>query len=931
MTAKTSTQDGLASVITWSPAGVPATGDTIICNHLVDLDYNLENGSSTSGVGHAVSVAAGARFRVLAGVTHTRAGFDRVNNTCGRTLANGEYNAQPGSTIIDKIASSGQSCFLNAGLYYGLGTAQNPISHSGFGQSWATAGGTATGTVASTEYYDNVNKVYCYPLGNVDISNAAGTARGSFGDSSLSFSASVPASSFITEVASVELINALGKYFVDYATGNVYFYKATAGNFSFTPVYKYCTYFGSTIQCIGNVNNNELKLAYYNFSYMGNFATDQGSAVGEDWILNIQNKNKTGTKRDFDLDHVTFSHCRRTLGLKNVVGQLGNEIKIKDLTWDGIDGDAYGTAIGIYRASNSFIIIDRPKGNVRSSQAGGSTAFPFLYVQGSAGAQITQDTILINDAFIDCAQFLDGGQPDQVVFPDSIYTGLAWGIGAANDSRQFTNWAGKVNHPAIWKGMSWRAMRIMNVGPYSWVRSPGFFGAARHHSIDGPATAQDLAIPGVDIDSAVFAYLAGGAAVELGYNRHYWFDNPKVTHCTVINSNQSGATGAMAFGDTYDNGPGCQQQTALVMASNLVKNCVNGFVRPADAAGVNTRVHTSLADYNATHGNSGSAYSGIPRFNLATGIVNIAGVSLNFTSYAALVSGKSLVFTYTSATNQTLAWDGGVAVQLIHYSSLATGGANGGNVGTTPQNGSLTDSLQAWPSGTGALNNAACPSGNWVVMTGGAGAGQIRKITNNTATVLTVVPQWTTIPAATDSYIIIKNEVTLTASDLTNTVVAALDQRLMPTSTQTDAVSIATNGRTDDPLFIDINRTPSTWDAFLGGAGTETGARARILADSTLVRTSLVPYLRYGVTPLNVAYWTGAHDGTTIGAVQFTGLIRPKFVKLGVNLRRAFIRRRRQVSSISLRKAPTPPAPAPAPSGRRDKRRAFLALLGLRQ
>jgi hypothetical protein len=70
-----------------------------------------------------------------------------------------------------------------------------------------------------------------------------------------------------------------------------------------------------------------------------------------------------------------------------------------------------------------------------------------------------------------------------------------------------------------------------------------------------------------------------------------------------------------------------------------------------------------------------------------------------------------------------------------------------------------------------------------------------------------------------------------------------------------------------NPLFVDNTRTIQSWDASLGGAGTLASALARIQANPSLTKSSLIPYIRAGFLPTNTAYIGTAHDGTNIGAV----------------------------------------------------------------
>ncbi len=74
------------------------------------------------------------------------------------------------------------------------------------------------------------------------------------------------------------------------------------------------------------------------------------------------------------------------------------------------------------------------------------------------------------------------------------------------------------------------------------------------------------------------------------------------------------------------------------------------------------------------------------------------------------------------------------------------------------------------------------------------------------------------------------------------------------------------------PAFVDATRNLQSWDASLGGAGTFASARARIQADPTLTKTSLLPYIQTGFTPTTSTYIGTGHnaggaDGKNIGAI----------------------------------------------------------------
>ena len=70
-----------------------------------------------------------------------------------------------------------------------------------------------------------------------------------------------------------------------------------------------------------------------------------------------------------------------------------------------------------------------------------------------------------------------------------------------------------------------------------------------------------------------------------------------------------------------------------------------------------------------------------------------------------------------------------------------------------------------------------------------------------------------------------------------------------------------------DPQFVDRIRNLQSWDAYLRGDGTIASALARLRANPSLTKSSLLPYIRAGFEPRNPAYRGGAHDRTDIGAV----------------------------------------------------------------
>lgn len=75
-----------------------------------------------------------------------------------------------------------------------------------------------------------------------------------------------------------------------------------------------------------------------------------------------------------------------------------------------------------------------------------------------------------------------------------------------------------------------------------------------------------------------------------------------------------------------------------------------------------------------------------------------------------------------------------------------------------------------------------------------------------------------------------------------------------------------------NPNFVDSTADLDTWDLSLGGAGTIAGALTRLRNDPTL-SAALRAHILAGLAPTNVAYQNAGHDGVTIGAAPFNGVV----------------------------------------------------------
>jgi hypothetical protein len=78
-----------------------------------------------------------------------------------------------------------------------------------------------------------------------------------------------------------------------------------------------------------------------------------------------------------------------------------------------------------------------------------------------------------------------------------------------------------------------------------------------------------------------------------------------------------------------------------------------------------------------------------------------------------------------------------------------------------------------------------------------------------------------------------------------------------------------------DPQFVDATRKLKTWDAYLGGPGTDAHAIAELAKlntadhDSRYTVENLVAWVKAGFAPTNTALKDAGHDGVTIGAIEY--------------------------------------------------------------
>lgn len=188
--------------------------------------------------------------------------------------------------------------------------------------------------------------------------------------------------------------------------------------------------------------------------------------------------------------------------------------------------------------------------------------------------------------------------------------------------------------------------------------------------------------------------------------------------------------------------------TSITTNKTIVKSLAGKRIRVVEGAGVG---YDSVITSNTIGANSvltlpinGVAFDATTKFQIFSGSIwffNAGTTAVGFTSY----DFSTNVWTARSVTNLPVLF--GTTGQLI--STPASTGFFATGTATSAASTTLTNSGKAWQ-----VNMFA----NFQIrITGGTGAGQIRIITSNTATAVTV-PAWTVIPDATSTYNIEGNE-----------------------------------------------------------------------------------------------------------------------------------------------------------------------------
>jgi hypothetical protein len=953
--------------------------------YALTIDTNCILGDNATQVGHAIHVygsdpATYGELLVNSGVTLTVACYDTSTNDCLLTDRYALFEPAGSSAITMRCPGNG-NCQINLnGMthddQHGTDSKVNWTSDPA-NYSWSTVASNVTlntqaASMDMVHYPNYKSLIFPYPF----IANAAGTGPGSAGDSSItgiSVSGCTPSCTFTSEKTSWTQIQQQGDYYVDYEKGLVFVWST--GNSLVgggTATYKHLTVNAGSIAALGSGTYSELLLNNSAFTYLG-------SATGS--VLQVGDKDTTGTHQGFRLTNSTFYFNFGSLVYNPnsypLITNAANPVVIdSNIFSEFYTPGAYGVAaINIGYANNlDYVIVTNNIINYSVHRYnGGNETLTKLAINANASPNVLNQPITrrgwvvkrnvgdycalfygtlfrSDESGMDMEENLSYASGGQTQCPGTVWASGLQGTGTTDSTQVLVQYNATLN-----------TYKSYTIGTYNKFLN-NYVANSTHHGVipedngDGSnynflhdsVLLYNIFTGGASASLAQWAYALSTVIDNLTFGNNYlgWAYDA---------SGQGSPWVAFDFGDSRD-APADNATSAVNwpvgMHSNVYFYSNSGDYNQVEAghyacARFCKQVTAPLiADYNQYYHNAKQEYctgltdtqyhpcdfNGFASFKLAGvhgadyGLAtrNVIGVVLSDPTYTTNQPARDLVYTVnTWPTDVTLSWGGGAAVQIVHYTGTGISGASNilqGKMTTMVGVGTTTQTYQV------ALGDATNPVGDYIVITGGTGSGQMRRVAgvcNNpgnyekscldtlptTSGNLIVVPAWSVLPDASSTWVLFKSEVKLYDSGRTDWVRAGITPWSTATLNGSGGVpswQIPTTSQMDSNIYVVFNMNnlnpnyqsysgnvqtygvwqsaSSTWDTGACNLGTwyhdtqsgtwdEPSALAAIKVDPSLVKSSFLPYIqnchKMVLTSVvgNCGLATAGYDGSYIGAV----------------------------------------------------------------
>jgi len=741
MAAYVSSQTGnWNQTATWGDSGPPTDGDTVTISndHVVTVTADVTVGATT-GTAHGILISGSSsssygKLIVNDGITLTLKGVDRESYFAMYIQRYGQFAPAAGAIIIVSCTSDYQTGIKNDGIISAIGTLAKPITFSvPFRGDWTghTTDVASENKSGSGDTYSGNIRVR--GLDRAWITNSGKTALGSSASTSFAISASTPAGLCTTPVASIAAVDSAGDYYLDHDAGIIYFYSTeglTSITYSYTHLKQVTADWRGWGIWTGN-NNTYCKalFEYCVFEHMGSL-NQYYSIMYEkytDGAVGMANRKTVSVEADrlMYVKNCTFRYnCGSHLYINTCTGAAADKFLLTDNTFSTYQVGGRQQRTVTILASSYFTI----SGSILNQKKD-----PCFYLELASHVSITGSTGYLGETFVECpssTEFGYGKTPDNATRQSVSSCGSLYiadndltGREGAVDGRVFKGVGGTSALPAIVEDNHIRhGFRLGHQGGSYVTFRRNIFDGFIHHGMTA-SEVDDIYVTDVVWENNLFrgeTSLDSDAFIQLGYNHRTTINN-----LIVRNNTLCGGKALLDIGDVADTAAVSSLSSNISVVNNIIYGTDYGIVRDP---GSYTKIHILEFDYNAVHdlitayglgltnnANATNFWISTNKYNrIGAGSRNVPFVALFDGSYATNQStGRSLVHTVnTAGQDQTLAWGGGSAVQLISDYGTSSGISKR----------TLTCSGKSW-----TLNGVRA---KWLWIYGGTGAGQIRSIVN---------------------------------------------------------------------------------------------------------------------------------------------------------------------------------------------------------